>query len=93
MDCFFNRKQFTGLHGEDVARHIAAYPRRWGNFIRAIQTPDDTMTTHIDMYIRKSGNRELQGLFAHALQTYTGENGMIGAHLRKMYGYITMLFR
>ena len=93
MDCFFNRKKFTGIHGADVARHIAAYPRRWGNFIRAIQTPDNVHTTHIDMYIRKSHNPELQGLFAHALQTFAGDNGFLGRHLIKLYGYMTMLFR
>ncbi|KAL7563730.1 hypothetical protein ACA910_020418 [Epithemia clementina (nom. ined.)] len=93
MDCFFNRKKFTGIHGEDVERHIAAYPRRWSNFIRAIQSPDDVNTTHIDMYIRKSRNPELQGLFAHTLQIFAGDNGFLGRHLIKLYGYMTMLFR
>ena len=55
--------------------------------------PDGMDTVHVDEYIRRSGNCQLQGLYAHALQTYAGENGFLGRHLIKMYGYMTMLFR
>lgn len=93
MDYFFNRKVFTGQQGEDVARHVAAYPRRWRDFIYSIRDPDGETAAHVDDYIRKSGNLKLQGLFTHALQTYAGENGFLGRHLIKMYGYMAMLFR
>ena len=93
MDCFFNRKAFTGKHGKDVNENIEAYPRRWKEFIKAIRDPNGTDTIHVDTYIRKSGNRQLQGLYTHAIQAYAGENGFLGRHLIKMYGYMTMLFR
>jgi hypothetical protein len=93
VDYVFNRSIFTGQQGQDVGRHVSAYPRGWKDFICATRDPDGGTTTHVDEYVRRSGNLELQGLFTLALQTYAGENGFLGRHCIKKYGCITVLFR
>ena len=93
MDYFFNRKVYTGKIGKDVEVTRRLHPRRWNQFLSAIQHPDSKNTMCVETYIIKSENTELMGLYLRALQNYAGPKGFFGYHTVKMYGYISMLFR
>lgn len=86
LDVFFNRKIYSGKFGNDVFISIRLYPKRWRKFIMAIKDPDGKNTTHVDKYIRKSGNRELEGLYAAALNMYSGDKGLLGKRFCKYLG-------
>lgn len=87
MDIFFGRTGFASVVGHETDRTRAWFPPHWQAFLSAaeqISVPD---------YVQRSGDEELAGLFQQAMEAYSGENGLLGRHRLKAYGFLDLSFK
>ncbi|MDQ4076810.1 MAG: hypothetical protein M3220_11275, partial [Chloroflexota bacterium] len=47
----------------------------------------------VHAYVERRGDRELVGLFQEAADAYAGEDGFLGRHRLKVYGYLELAFK
>ncbi|MEP7358964.1 MAG: hypothetical protein ABI847_17070, partial [Anaerolineales bacterium] len=87
MDIFFGRTGFATTVGHETDRTRAWFPPHWQAFLKAaeqISVPD---------YVERAGDRELAGLFQQAMDSYSGETGLLGRHRLKAYGFLDLSFK
>ena len=87
LDIFLGRKKFDTFLGKEIHALRGTYPPLWREFLAAlgeISVPD---------YIVHSGDRNLKGLLHETVAAYTGQNGFLGRHRMKVYGYLELAFK
>ena len=87
LDIFFGRTRFESQLGREILQLRATYPRAWRLFLAALQH------TPVHEHIARSRNKALRAAFAHALECYAGDQGFLGVHRRKVYGYLEIAFK
>lgn len=87
LDLFFGRRAYRSQLGQEIMHLRAWYPPHWQQFLEAV----GAYSTRA--YIERRGDRELSGLFQEALNAYVGEDGFLGRHRLKVYGYLELVFK
>jgi sulfite reductase (NADPH) flavoprotein alpha-component len=87
LDIFFGRQAYASNIGHETARARRWFPPHWQAFLQAVEQID------VPGYIRRSGDRALQGLFQEALHAYAGDTGLLGRHRLKTYGFLDLSFK
>lgn len=87
LDIFLGRKKFDTFLGKEIHDLRGTYPPLWREFLGAlgeISVPD---------YILHSSDSNLKGLLQETVAAYTGQNGFLGRHRMKVYGYLELGFK
>jgi sulfite reductase (NADPH) flavoprotein alpha-component len=87
LDLFFGRKDFASFLGREIKQLRGLYPPAWQSFLRAL-----TQVSVAD-HIERCGSRALSAAFRDAFELYAGENGFLGRHRMKVYGYLELAFK
>lgn len=87
LDLFFGRKRYESFLGREIKALRATYPRAWQNFLGAL-----TKVSVAD-YVARSDNRSLKAAWDEALSLYAGQNGFLGRHRMKVYGFLELAFK
>lgn len=87
LDIFFGRRHYETFLGREIRDLRATYPRFWRDFLVALQE------ISVPTYIARTQDLNLRGLLQEAVATYAGENGFLGRHRMKVYGYIELAFK
>ena len=74
--------------GNDTIRLFDSLPPNWKDFLNAVRNGPN-----ICKFVHESDDNELKGLFGAALRSYAGENGFLGRHKLKMYGYLEVVMK
>lgn len=87
MDVFLGRKKHDTFLGKEIKELRSGYPRFWREFLEAageVSVPD---------YIETVDDSQLRGLLKEAREVYSGDNGFLGRHRMKVYGYLELAFK
>lgn len=87
LDAFFERKRNETFLGREIRDLRRGYPRFWREFIACAGE------VSIKDYIDRTGSRELSNLWNDALSAYAGNDGFLGRHRMKVYGYLELAFK
>ncbi len=87
MDIFFGRTGFVTMVGHETDRTRAWFPPHWQAFLKAAQQ------ISVTDYVQRAGDVELAGLFQQAIDSYSGETGLLGRHRLKAYGFLDLSFK
>ena len=86
LDAFYQRSEHGNFIGKEVIRQMSIYPKNWQRFIKAVRA-----YTGVGSIVSAGHDDELKGLFANSLRAYAGDEGFLGVHKLKMYGYVSFL--
>ncbi len=87
LDIFFARVAYRSILGQETIHLRTWYPLHWRTFLEAVeQVP-------VGRYVEAQADRELTGLYQEALNAYAGEDGFLGRHRLKVYGYLELAFK
>ncbi len=87
IDTFIERSKYDTILGKEALFIRDWYPEHWRKFINAVSE------VSILDYIKKCKDEELDGAFYDFVEAYSGDNGFLGVHRRKVYGYLQMAFK
>jgi sulfite reductase alpha subunit-like flavoprotein/cytochrome b involved in lipid metabolism len=87
LDLLFGRKAFESFLGREIKQLRGTYPRAWQGFLGAL-----TKVSVAD-YVARSQRGALCAAFRDALDLYAGDNGFLGRHRMKVYGYLELAFK
>ena len=87
LDLFFGRKDYASFLGREIEQLRATYPRAWQSFLGAMAQ------VSVSDYVQRTGNRRLKEAWHEALDLYAGENGFLGRHRMKVYGFLELAFK
>jgi sulfite reductase (NADPH) flavoprotein alpha-component len=87
LDLFFGRRDYHSMLGREIMHLRAWYPPHWQMFLEAVGAYSTRE------YVERRGDRELVGFFQAALNAYAGEDGFLGRHRLKVYGYLELAFK
>ena len=87
LDTFLDRKKHETFLGTEIKALRATYPVFWQKFIEAVSQ------ISLAAYVKKVDNPALSNLFREALDIYAGNNGFLGRHRMKVYGYLELAFK
>jgi len=87
MDIFFGRVSYSTTVGHETERTRPWFPPHWQALLKAAEQ------ISVSEYVRTVGESELTGLFQRALESYSGETGLIGRHRQKAYGFLDLSFK
>lgn len=87
LDVFFGRKKYETFLGREIKQLRDVYPPFWREFLAALGE------ISVEEYVRKKGSRELVGLLQDAFEMYAGDNGFLGRHRMKVFGYLEIAFK
>ena len=87
IDTFIERSKYDTILGEEALFIREWYPKHWREFINSVEE------VSILNYIKEKKNEELEGAFYSFIESYSGNNGFLGVHRRKVYGYLQMAFK
>lgn len=87
LDVFFGRKRFASFLGNEIRELRGVYPPLWRKFLKA------TGEHSVGDYIAKIDDVNLRGLWRESLDTYAGDEGFLGRHRMKVYGYLELGFK
>lgn len=83
LDAFFQRSEHGNFIGKEVKRQLSLYPPHWNRFIHAVRAH-----TAVGPIISAGNDNELKGYFYGAFHSFVGDDGFLGVHRLKMYGYM-----
>ena len=86
LDAFFGRPRHDSQLGREILAHRSAYPRHWQQFLSAVDGV--SVAAALRSHAGGAAAREYQS----ALEAYAGEDGFLGRHRRKVYGYLAVAF-
>lgn len=87
LDTFLERNKYQTILGKEALFIRDWYPLHWKNLLNAIDQ------VSLLAYLNKVNDSKLNGAFYDLMETYCGENGFLGVHKRKVYGYLQMAFK
>ncbi len=87
LDVFLERNKYQGrvAHESILVRDWS--PKHWRDFYEAVRK------ISVPGYLKKKSNPMLNSLFQEVLDAYAGENGYLGRHRIKTYGYMETAFK
>ena len=87
MDVFLGRKEYSTFLGKEIKSLRGTYPLFWQEFIKAVAE------ISISSFIDKSEDKALKSLLKDTVNLYAGENGFLGKHRLKVFGYLETAFK
>ncbi len=87
LDLFFERQTYASMLGQESMHLRTWYPPHWQAFLAAIGE------LSVRDYVETTADRELAGLYQEAHNAYVGEDGFLGRHRLKVYGYLELAFK
>jgi sulfite reductase alpha subunit-like flavoprotein len=87
LDLFFGRKDYASFLGREIRQLRAAYPVNWRDFLQALAG------VSVGDFIERSGSATLRGAWREAFELYVGQNGFLGRHRMKVYGFLEVAFK
>lgn len=87
LDIFFRRQGYESFLGKEIYNLRGTYPPLWQQYLQALGE------ISVPRYVQQSGNANLKGLLLDAFATYAGEQGFLGRHRMKVYGYLQLAFK
>ncbi len=88
LDTFLGRARFDSIYGQDQMYyrqiHNTLHVQRFLQAVEKISVTD---------YIINSKDPTLKGIYHQLIETYVSENGLLGTHQRKVYGYLSTAFK
>ena len=87
LDEFTGRTNYkSGIGGEALIVR-SNYPLHWRQFLEAVTE------VSVEDYVTSSGDGELKAAWSNLKSTYNGDNGLLGFHRRKVFGFLAVSFR
>lgn len=87
LDTFLGRKKHETFLGSEIKALRATYPIFWQKFIEAVSQ------ISLAAYVRKVDDPALSNLFKETMDIYASNNGFLGRHRMKVYGYLELAFK
>ncbi|CRL25828.1 Indoleamine 2,3-dioxygenase [Penicillium camemberti] len=87
MDEFTGRFEYLTGIGQEAQIVRATYPIHWRQFLKAM------MEVSVSEYVAASKDRELMDLWKTFTSSYHGNDGLLGFHRRKVFGFLAVSFR
>jgi sulfite reductase alpha subunit-like flavoprotein/cytochrome b involved in lipid metabolism len=87
LDAFFGRKRHDTFLGKEIRDLRRGYPLHWRELLAAV---GEVSTAD---YVVRRGDAALAGLWAEAVDAYVGQDGFLGRHRMKVYGYLELAFK
>lgn len=87
MDIFLGRDRYDSILGRESLRIREWYPLHLREFLAAVEK------ISVPSYVANKGSRSLSGSYEALFDAYSGVNGFLGVHRRKVYGYLQMAFK
>lgn len=87
LDIFLGRTGFQTFLGKEIHQLRSTYPRTWRAFLASLSE------VSVPKYVEASGSPRLRGLFKEVGDAYAGQNGFLGRHRMKVYGYLELAFK
>ncbi len=87
LDVFFGRTKNESFLGREIAQLRHHFPPFWRQFIEALAK------VSVADFVQASGKPSLTGAFTDTVQRYAGEQGFLGRHRIKVYGFLELAFK
>lgn len=87
MDVFLKRGRYDSILGKESLRIREWYPLHLREFLMAVEQ------VSVYAYVINKQSPDLLNLYQAMFDAYTGVNGFLGVHRRKVYGYLQMAFK
>lgn len=87
LDAFLERGSYASDVGKESIHVREWFPPQWADFFLAVKK------ISVPGYIRQQNIPRLTRLFRDVIYAYAGENGFLGRHRLKAYGYIQTAFK
>lgn len=87
LDVFFERKDYATVLGREMEQLRGWYPRHWRDFLKAVGG------ISVREYLDRRVDRMVTGAYREALHAYAGDDGFLGRHKLKVYGYLELAFK
>ena len=87
LDTFFGRMHHKTFLGKEIKALRTTYPVFWQKFIDAVSQ------ISLRDYVNRVDDPTLTNLVYEAVDIYAGENGFLGRHRMKAFGYLEMAFK
>lgn len=87
LDEFTGRQSFVSDFGQQILSKRKWMPKQHVDFINSLQE------ISVKAYIENSKDQALLGKFQNLMKCYTEADGLLGKHMRKVYGYIGLTFK
>ncbi len=87
LDTFFGRLHHKTFLGKEIKALRSTYPVFWQKFIDAVSQ------ISLRDYVNRVDDPTLTNLVCEAVDIYAGENGFLGRHRMKVFGYLEMAFK
>ena len=91
LDTFIERKEYESTMGKAMVQKYKHQPAHIQDYLAALRS--DLSKFSIRDYIAKSKNPLLKSQYDLVIQAYLGEEGLMGVHALKVYGYMKINFR
>ena len=85
LDAFFGRPRHDSQLGREILAHRSAYPRHWQQFLTAVDGG-------VGCWALRSDAGCGGAAYQSRSSAYAGEDGFLGRHRRKVYGYLAVAF-
>jgi sulfite reductase alpha subunit-like flavoprotein len=87
LDIFFGRSRNETFLGREIRELRRGYPLFWREFLGAVAE------ISVPKYVTTVDDASLSGMLKDAVEIYAGENGFLGRHRMKVYGYLEQAFK
>ena len=87
LDTFLERQKHETFLGSEIKALRATYPIFWQKFIEAVSE------VSLRTYVRKMDDPILDNLYQETIDIYASNNGFLGRHRMKVYGYLELAFK
>lgn len=87
LDVFLGRKRFDTFLGHEIHALRGSYPPLWRRFVAALHE------VSVRDYVVRKDKPALSGLMHEVFDAYSGQNGFLGRHRTKVYGYLELAFK
>lgn len=87
MDVFLQRLNYDSILGQEALKIREWYPQHLRDFLLAVEK------ISVPSYVANSQDPKLLSAYNEMFDSYVGTDGFLGAHKRKVYGYLQMAFK
>lgn len=87
LDLFFGRSKNASFLGREIVELRRHYPLFWRQFLDALSE------VSVSEFVLATQSSHLEGALREALELYSGEQGFLGRHRMKVYGYLELAFK
>lgn len=87
LDLFFGRKRYESFLGREIQLLREHYPPAWQAFLHAVSQ------VSVSDYVARCDRPSLRRAYREALDMYCGDQGFLGRHRVKVYGFLELAFK